>query len=128
MSGNENKLLPVKNSRIKPWYNRLLLPTDVPSKKQRIDHGIACYENIFRRNPFFPQIFCRPFLWSEAPSTEGIYKTAVHFLRPRRIQIVCSQSSLHMSYRYARIKCSQSTGKTCGRVPLYQNDVWCEFR
>ena len=47
----------------------------------------------------------------------------IHLLRPWAINIMCTQTSFHMSHRYLLIKSSQSCSCRSGSIPMYQYHI-----
>ena len=82
--------------------------------KQCINYGISCNNNIFARYSFSQQIPFVYFRRRKMNICQMSRKYSIHFLRIRRILIVCSKSGFDMSYLYLLIK-SCKCGSKCRR-------------
>src|SRR5262249_40460009 len=91
--------------------------------KQRIDTRVACYQDLFGPNSLRKQVVTRLISRREMQLREPSRKKPIGLLREWLIQVVGSQSRLHVTHRDALIKRAERAAESACRVTLHQHVV-----
>ena len=88
------------------FFKRLLLKFIrlIRNFKQRVDHSITRYENICFIYALTKQIFLVAQGRRKVNVRNVSGENSVHFLRKRRIFVICAQSCFHMTHAHLMIK------------------------
>src|SRR3989344_7100446 len=81
-----------------------------------VHDSIACEKNGAFRNILLEKVLSGVFCWSEMQCSDTTYNLPVCLFRPRRVQVVRSQSGLNMTKRYFFVKTGECCGKCRGSI------------
>src|SRR5206468_1138070 len=80
-------------------------PHAVPNHHQRIDTGIACHQDTFRRHTFGEQCSAVKLRRSKAEGCKAVDQSAVEFLRKWVLKVTRTQPCLDVGYVHMPVKC-----------------------